>query len=129
MNAIVMKDKVEQFNLDIQAFLERTNNYVLRQALDVTPRSTSEVVGALRQFTTTTFQAEEVAKLVEIIEDGDGDISKVNQSILDRLQDVVEAHRLLDIYAEIMGARVITAPRSLIWIDWSVAEVEDHITG
>lgn len=127
MNIIVTIDKIDQFNREFRSFCVQMDNQILKRALDQRPRSTHAVVHALQGFIGRGFSTEDMEDVVDLLESGDGDIGQVNQSVLDRIAEIVEARRLVAVYAEIFGAPVVTSGKRPVY-DWSAIPMIDTIT-
>jgi hypothetical protein len=111
MNQIVKMDKIDDFDTSIQALQARTNNYLLEKALVAQPRQIFDIINALGHISSVSFKVTDVAPLMEIIRNGD-DISSVDQNLLDRLEDALEARRLLGLCVEIREGQGATSYHS-----------------
>lgn len=119
-------DLLKQFERDVRSFQARTNHTTLKSVLNASPRDMHEIVRVLEGITQYRFTAIEMKRVVGIIKHG-GIATDVDRFILDRLGDIDEAYRLLDVYAEIHGAPAVLSIGRPMY-KWTAVLAKDTIT-
>jgi hypothetical protein len=103
MNQIVKMDKIEEFNEAASALDLKTEHFELGHALKESPRSIQAVANGLHTIITMTYISSKSAiKLVNLIKNG-CTIEDVDVRIVEKVEMIEEARRLLELYAEIHG--------------------------